>query len=215
MNEFELYNKYFKPGFVVYDIGAHIGQHAIHLAGMGAKYVYAFEPSDRNFNELEQNTQNNFISCYQVGLNTQSFDCITRFRDCSEVRKGIAQDGEQPIKYIILEDFIKENNLPLPDFIKMDIEGMESLVMNTFDFLFTSSRPIILVEIHVPAPGISTQDYEQNPHWRIPENGGYDFNKLKEHNYLMLDNNSNEIADDYNPNSGTHSHRVLIPKEKI
>ncbi len=215
MNEFELYSKYFKPEMVAYDIGAHIGEHSIHLARMGAKWVYAFEPSDRNFDELLNNTRGFKVTSYQVGLNTESYSCVTRFKDCSEVRKHIPQDGEQVIHYIILEEFIKKCKLPTPDFIKMDIEGMESLVLNTFEFLFIGARPIVLVEIHVAEKDAGIQDYKNNPHWRYISDGGFDFNKLKDHNYIMLDNNCNEIVGDYNPIPKSHGHRLLIPKEKL
>jgi FkbM family methyltransferase len=215
MTEFELYKKYFKAGFIVYDIGAHIGEHSIHLAKLGAKHVYAFEPSNRNFGELMEKTkQFSTISNYEVALNTESYECVTRFRDCSDARKAVEQDGEQPIKYIVLQDFIKGNNIPLPDFVKMDIEGMESLALNTFEFLFKSSRPIISLEVHV-APKGERQNYKDNPHWKYPNEGGFDFNKLKEHNYLMLNDNAKEIQGDYNPAPMTHAHVMLVPKEKI
>lgn len=213
MNEFELYKKYFKPGFVVYDIGAHIGEHAIHLAKMGAERVYAFEPSNLNFDELVANTAKfpTITNC-KVALHAQSYECVTRFRDCSDARiKGSAQDTEQPIKYVMLEEYIEENEMLLPDFVKMDIEGMESLVLNSFDFLFKSSRPIISLEIHA-APKGEKQNYKDNPHWKYPNEGGFDFNKLKDYGYIMLNDNACENQGDLNPTPKTHCHVMLIPK---
>jgi len=216
MNDFQIYDKYVKPDSIVYDIGAFIGEHANYFAKLGAKPVYAFEPSNNNFDELAENTKKNLsVYCYKVALHTKSYECITRFRDCTDSRKPVPQDGEQPIKYVILRDFIDENNLLLPDFVKIDIEGMESMLLNTFDFLFTSSRPIIFVEVHVAPRGIEPQNYKDNPHWLYPDEGGFDFNDLKKHDYIMLDNNGNEIMGDYNPVPKTHTGRILIPKEKL
>jgi hypothetical protein len=67
----------------------------------------------------------------------------------------------------------------MPNFIKLDIEGMESLVLKTFKFLFESSRPTMYVEIHAAQRGNLIQNYEDNPHWKWVEEGGFDFNLLK------------------------------------
>ena len=207
------YDKYIKSGDIVYDIGAHVGRTSVLFAQKGAKKIYAFEPSVFNIQELKNNTLlYSNIEIFNVALHELSEDCVTRFRDC---RVDSETDREQPIKYVVLKKFIEESNLELPNFIKMDIEGMESLVLKTFDFLFTGCRPIVFVEIHA-APENEPQNYIKNPHWKYIDQGGFDMNTLKSYDYLCirkdLDLSENR---DYNPRIGAHEGAILLQKEKL
>jgi FkbM family methyltransferase len=211
MNEFEIYKNFVPTNSVIYDIGAHIGAMSNFFIENGAKHVYAFEPSAYNLPELKNNTNHHSnITVFDVALSNESNVYNTRFKDC---RLDGELDREQNIKYVILENFIKENNLDLPNFIKLDIEGMESIVLTTFDFLFTGSRPIIYVEIHAAERGATYQNYRHNPHWRWPQDGGFDFNKLKKFNYKIILNNGTELDFnlDYNPKENSHTSYILLP----
>ena len=209
------FETFIKQDTVVYDIGAHIGELSILAAQLNAKIIYSFEPSDFNINELINNTnmyKNIFI--HKVALNDKSYECDTRFKDCADNRLPISLDTEQHIKYAILEEYIKINQLELPDFIKLDIEGMESIVLKTFEFLFKEKRPIIYTEIHAAQRGNLIQNYKDNPHWKWAEEGGFDFNILKKFNYTIL-NSTGKINHntDLNPQENTHSGLLLIPNE--
>ena len=76
-----------------------------------------------------------------------------------------------------------ENNLPVPDFIKIDIEGMETLVFKTLHNILSNNKTIVYVERHRKLEtNRDLQHYEHNPNWRFPDEGGYDFNELKKYN---------------------------------
>jgi len=215
MNEFDLYKKYIKPGIVAYDIGAHIGVIAIQMKMAGAE-VYAFEPSPNNFLYLNANCSKYHIKCFDVAVHEKTYQCFTEFKDCRTDyidSTGKKMDSIQHIKYHLLEDFIKENSLPLPNFIKLDIEGMESIVLKTFKFLFESCRPTIYVEIHAQPKTLDNQNYENNPHWIWPEDGGFDFNTLKIFNYnIIIDEKVLNKEENWNPNPGSHSNMILLPE---
>jgi FkbM family methyltransferase len=216
MNEFDLYSSYIKSGDIAYDIGAHIGEISVQMKNKGAD-VYAFEPSPNNFPTLKKNCEHLGIKCYDVALHEKTYDCDTPFKDCKTDyydASGKKTDSIQHIRYHTLENFIKENTLPMPNFIKLDIEGMESLVLKTFKFLFESSRPTMYVEIHAAQRGNLIQNYEDNPHWKWVEEGGFDFNLLKKFNYTIL-NSAGKINHntDWNPQENTHSGLLLIPNE--
>jgi FkbM family methyltransferase len=219
MNNIEdiLYQTYLEPNSIVYDIGGYIGEMSIKFVNLGARKVFTFEPSTLNFSDLLNNTSgHNNIHCYNIALNDKNYDCNTRFKDCSEFRIHGERNREQPIKYSRLNDFIKIHNIDLPDFIKMDIEGMESIVLNTFDFLFENKRPTIHVEIHASSKN-NKDDYQNNPHWKWPEDGGFNFNNLKDYQYSIIDNPHGNILQDadWNPIPNTHKHLVLIPNERL
>jgi FkbM family methyltransferase len=212
--EFYCYDKFVKKGDVVYDIGAHEGEMSINFLSRGVKTVYAFEPSQLNLPKLKENTARyDSIKICDVALHEKEYSCVTRFRDC---KRGAPLDQEQNINYVILENYINKNNLELPNFIKMDIEGMESIVLKGFDFLFLEKRPIIFVEIHA-APKDEKQNYVDNPHWIWPEDGGFDFNTLKKYNYCYINENA-EIVDysiNFNPLPRQHKGCILVPIEKL
>ena len=215
MNEFDLYKKYIKPGSVAYDIGAHIGIIAIQMKMAGAD-VYAFEPSPNNFPYLKTNSLRANIKCFDIAVHEKTYQCFTEFKDCRTDYKneeGKTVDTFQQIKYCVLENFIKENNLPMPNFIKLDIEGMESLVLKTFKFLFETVRPTIYVEIHAQSKTLDNQNYADNPHWVWPEDGGFDFNSLKDFGYKIIINDKIlDSSTDWNPIPMTHSNMILIPE---
>ena len=215
MNEFDLYKKYIKPGSVAYDIGAHIGIIAIQMKMSGAD-VYAFEPSPNNFPYLKTNSLRANIKCFDIAVHEKTYQCFTEFKDCRTDyidSTGKKTDTIQHIKYYVLEDFIKENNLPMPNFIKLDIEGMESLVLKTFKFLFETVRPTIYVEIHAQSKTLDNQNYADNPHWVWPEDGGFDFNSLKDFGYKIIINDKIlDSSTDWNPIPMTHSNMILIPE---
>lgn len=218
MNEFDVYDKYFDiKNKVVYDIGAHIGQMSLYFINKGAKEVIAFEPSLNNWLLLKSNVMGiDNIKTYQYALGEKNYSCFTQFKDCRTDyidNNGQKQDTEQEIHYVILEDFIKENNLSLPNMMKIDIEGSESYVLNTFSYIFKIYRPSIYLEVHVQQKEFKNQNYENNRHWIYPSDGGFNFNKLKDFNYSvrLLDEKLLNLEEDWNPKPGTHSAYILTP----
>lgn len=212
MNEKELYKKYVNAGDVVYDIGAFVGEMTKMFLDLSVKNVICFEPAIKNFNILKNNFQSNpKVKCFNVALNDLSYKCRTRFKDCR------TDDEEQDIEYVILKKFIENNEIPLPDFIKIDAEGMESIILTTFDFLFEDKRPTLFIEIHAQKKGSTNQTYSGNPHYKWPDEGGIDFNKFKKLNYIAIDFNNTkyDLDKDWNPEPQSHKHMILAPIEKI
>jgi FkbM family methyltransferase len=216
MTEFQAYKVFLPPNAIVYDIGAHIGENTWSFLHLGAKQIYAFEPSIRNLTKLQASVGHlDNVRIFDLALNDKEYKCQTRFKDCATHHIALEDDVEQPIEYAILENVMIANSLLHPTFIKVDIEGMESIVFKTFEFLFNKIRPIFHLEVHVAPKNTTIQNYTDNPHWKYPDEGGYDFNKLKDFNYLMLDEHGQEVVGDYNPPPLTHGFFVLVPKEKV
>ena len=209
------YLNFIKNEDIVYDIGAHIGERSILFASKNrVKKVYAFEPVPFNFIELKQNTSKyNNIELFNIALHEKEYECITKFRHCNPAYPG---GQEEKIQYKILEKVIQENNLELPNFLKFDIEGMESLVLKTCKFLFEGVRPIFYVEIHAASKN-EPQAYLDCPHWATPNDGGFDFNYLKDINYRIIDQNLKILKQDenWNPIPVQHKGIILIPSEKL
>jgi FkbM family methyltransferase len=208
------YSNFLKKGDVVYDIGAHIGERSVFFHKAGAKKIYGFEPVPFNFEQLKQNvSMYKNIEIFDIALHEKEYECATEFRHCNPLIPALQKDN---IKYEILENFINKNNIDLPDFLKFDIEGMESLVLKTCNFLFENKRPVFYVEIHVAGKN-DPQSYENCPHWKTPQDGGFNFNDLKSYNYKIMhqDHGILNASIDWNPVPVQHKGLILIPQELL
>lgn len=211
MSEFDTYKSYIAKDDVVYDIGAHIGELTRLFIAHGAK-TYAFEPSPNNYPILLSNLKDwdgIKTNVFNVAISDKTFNCRTQFKDCRTDyidASGKKQDTEQDIQYVNLQEFMENNSLPAPNFIKMDIEGMESVVMNSLVFLLSlPNPPIFYIELHAQPRNMDEQNYENNPHWKWTEQGGFDFDTFKKYGYVMIDPVSGqEVLGTYNPQEGTH-----------
>jgi len=209
------YLNFINESSVVYDIGAHVGE-TVNFFNENRipKKIYAFEPCIKNFEDLKNNTSKfNNVEYFDIALLDRSYSCKTRFRDC----RTEEQDAEQDITYVNINDFISQNNLEPPTFMKIDIEGMESLVLNSFTNIFKLARPIMYVEIHAKPRDLDIQDYKDCPHWVWPQDGGFDFNKLKKLNYEIFSEKYGllNLDVDWNPSEGDHTGYILAPQKIV
>jgi len=152
----EALKKYLKPGSVFYDLGANIGVFSILGARNEAK-VFAFEPSRKvgaRLNEnIKLNGQESRIQVVPSAVADKSGNL-----DFYETRDGNWGVGRifdfnpsvQAEKYSVavksLDEFARE--FGPPDFIKIDIEGAEWLVLNGARGTLAQASPTILIEFH-------------------------------------------------------------------
>lgn len=209
--------QFIKPGDIVYDIGAYIGTHAIQYALLGG-IVHAFEPSPNNFNRCKEHCKPfKQIRTYNVAFHEKEYSCETKFKDCnsSETTAHLA-DPVQKIKYVVLPDYVKKNDIPAPDFIKMDIEGMETIVLKTINDWFINIRPILLLECHVRSRNSGLPSYEDNPDWLYVDQGGFDFNLFHKYAYLVFEYNGKGLTQlDGDLNSKVKGGLLCVPVEKF
>lgn len=161
-------------GKIIFDIGAHIGFHSFYFAKLVGPHgkVYSFEPNPKNVERLKiirekNNDIKNIISVFDIAvsnvLGTEEFsmsDDIESgrssggFIDTADTiweRVAFKQRGftEIKVKTAPLDLFEKELGIKdLPDIIKIDVEGAESLVLAGAKNTILNKKPIILMEIH-------------------------------------------------------------------
>lgn len=207
-----------RPRDIVYDIGAYTGTHSILFALMGCE-VYSFEPSPFNYPRCVKNCLPfRQIHVFDVAFHEKEYEISTQFKDCNNFYPD-NNDREQFIKYHRFDNFIEQNKLPLPDFIKMDVEGMETILFKTFDLLLSQNKTIIYVERHKKLKnGSDLQNYPDNPNWLFVEEGGYDFNELKKYNCEFYNFGHDLFLKKININIDLNEldeALVIIPKNKI
>jgi len=151
------------PGSVVYDIGAHAGSIALGVTRLVAPSggVVAFEPDPANVESLRENASRNHLtaSLQIVHAAVWSHGAVNiPFRRSGTRRShgGVATGSHHPVlatgelinvPAITLDDFVA-NGAPVPQLVKVDVEGGEHEVLRGGTTLFTKQRPLIIAEVH-------------------------------------------------------------------
>ena len=136
---------------VVYDVGANAGFYTLLssvLTGNSGK-VFAFEPVPQNIFYIKKHLELNKISNTVVVEKAVSNKISKlRFDLSSNPSMGhFSANGEIEVETISLDEFIKQGN-PLPDLIKMDIEGAEFDALNGAEEILKTKKPIIFLATH-------------------------------------------------------------------
>ncbi len=147
-----LFEKMVAPGSTVYDIGAHVGYYTLMasvLVGPTGK-VYAFEPLPRNLHYLRKHLSLNKIQNVQVIAGAVSdTDGTLRFQEGGDSSTGrLSEAGDIVVATYRLDNFVKEKNLPLPDYLKIDVEGAELKVLQGSRNILRQRHPVIFLATH-------------------------------------------------------------------
>jgi len=166
-------------GDVLFDIGANVGAYSLVAAskpGGGAR-VYAFEASYMNVAALCANIALNDlarqITPMPVALSATTGTSVFNLRalDSGSARHGLGdqmpEDGHvafrQPVMTFRLDDLIEHFNVPMPNHIKMDVDGGElDVLAGASRALSSAALRSMLVEVAVDASSAVTQAIERH-----------------------------------------------------
>lgn len=124
---------------VIYDIGANVGTWTLLAkACFPDASIHAFEPLKMHHGQfLEMVRSIPDITLHKVGLGSQaatSMMQVASFSDASSLLKiaeattehfGVTKDHEEEVSIVALDEFVLDMKIPLPDLIKLDIQGYE------------------------------------------------------------------------------------------
>ena len=141
-----------KPGDIVIDAGAWIGDFAAYASVKGAT-VYAFEPTEQAYTYLEKTAElNKNIIPVKKGL----ADCTAKMNIALTSTSGSRftqtyEAGSSNADVVSIDDFVKGNNLSRVDFIKSDIEGFERYMLEDAQETLRRFAPkLALCTYHLP-----------------------------------------------------------------
>jgi FkbM family methyltransferase len=148
-------------GMVVYDVGAFEGLMALFFA-RECRTVVCYEPNPRNAKRVRENVSLNglqnvivrevaassrqgvlTISCDRTMPGAGSADLQIR----AQIGRGRAT-SEFSVRALPIDDDIALNGLPLPDFVKIDVEGLELDVLIGMTATIRRSLPYLYLEMH-------------------------------------------------------------------
>ena len=143
---------------VFYDIGANVGYMSIEMLQRKPKaQVFSFEPIPELANIVDQSKRlNNFDNrsrTFETALSNTNEDA-TIIVPAHQGHASIAEKNHVKergrrvhVKCRLLDDLIKEESLPLPDVIKIDVEGHELQVLQGSLKTIAGIQPHILFEV--------------------------------------------------------------------
>jgi FkbM family methyltransferase len=145
-----LFQQIVTEGSVVYDIGSHSGFYTLLasvLVGRSGKVV-AFEPNPNNLYYLKEHLQLNHIENVIV-IEAAVSDSRGEVSFVGSGFTGhISSQGEFSVKTVALDELINLGEIPIPNFLKIDIEGAEILALSGAKSLLRKFRPTILLATH-------------------------------------------------------------------
>lgn len=151
----------------VYDIGCSVGNFTLLFAESvkPSGSVVAFEPNPEVFITLKKRIEENNLSnvlIYNIGIGgkderkklvVRPYDTGTGSME--RYIQDIVKEGaykEYEVDVYQLDKYLNYQNLPKPDFIKIDVEGMEYECLLGMEDIIKKYKPILFIEIHGADP---------------------------------------------------------------
>jgi len=170
-----IYATFVRPGDVVYDCGANVGIHSLLFAKLVGEQgrVVAFEP-------LPAAARDVLLNCALNGAdNVVVRECAlsdragrTTFKATRHTTQGSltglndrAHQHDIQVTVATLDALIGDD-LPPPDFIKMDIEGSEGAALSAYDKV-TQSYPTFAIDLHAPEQDVQVGSFFARHGYRV------------------------------------------------
>lgn len=141
-----------QPGMCVYDIGANVGYYTLlasHTTGPAGR-VFAFEPFPNNIEKIEQHLSLNKVrNVTIVPAAVSSTDGTARFQTGMANEMGrLSNEGDLTVRTLSIDQGIARGEWPVPDVMKIDVEGAESEVLTGAAQLLAHHHPVIVLACH-------------------------------------------------------------------
>lgn len=146
VGELALYDACLPENGVVYDIGANIGLTSIAATQRGCR-VFAFEPAPRALEALRANTLSRpDVSVVSTAIGASS-GRIAFTESPFLAGSHVDDEGATLVSIRSLDDWRAETRAPLPDLVKIDVEGHEPAVLDGALQVFATG-PLVLMEVN-------------------------------------------------------------------
>jgi FkbM family methyltransferase len=144
--------KFISKDAIIFDVGANVGFYTIELAKWLDKNgrIIAIEPEERNLSTLRWRIESKNLGEKVFVEDGVASDAVGEvFLQIREDHPGdhfIASEGTIT-KSVTLDHLALKHRLTRVDFIKIDVQGAESLVLNGCEQIIKKFYPILMIEI--------------------------------------------------------------------
>jgi FkbM family methyltransferase len=148
---------------VVYDIGAHVGFYTLlasELVGAIGK-VIAFEPLPRNIYYLKKHLSVNHcdnVTVIEAAVSDKSK--VSLFNDSlGSYQSHLSDDGNLIVNVVSIDNLVERGETLPPDYIKIDVEGSELLVLKGAKATLDNYNTEIYLSTHSPELHMACCEY--------------------------------------------------------
>jgi FkbM family methyltransferase len=149
-------------GQVVYDVGAFHGLLTLFFARR-ARQVISYEPNSRNHTRLQENLRLNGIqnvTVRKLGLSSHESACTMTWNPLTpggstidtgltrQLARSDVSSASEAIQLTTLDQEIFDGGLPAPDFVKIDVEGLELEALRGARRVLAAYGPALFLEMH-------------------------------------------------------------------
>ncbi|MBL7848369.1 MAG: FkbM family methyltransferase [Cyclobacteriaceae bacterium] len=144
-----------KPGSIVIDVGANIGEVSMNLAQLvgPSGFVHSFEPDTATFRKLNRNVAlNNFVNLRinPIGLGDRDEQLVLQTevpsnRGGSRIHRHLSQG--QRVQVITLDSYVTKQQPGPVSLIKIDVEGFELHVLRGAEHTLRQYKPVLFIEL--------------------------------------------------------------------
>jgi FkbM family methyltransferase len=141
-----------RPGDAFLDVGSHVGFYTLlasTLVGESGK-VFAFEPAPRNLDYLEKHLSINGVrntTLFRVAVSDAPGEVRFRENECSAMGQ-IDSAGTLVVPCVSIDDLYDRKLIPLPNVMKIDVEGAEAHVLRGAEQVLREGHPTIFLATH-------------------------------------------------------------------
>jgi FkbM family methyltransferase len=149
-------------GKVIYEVGAFQGLLTLFFSSR-AREVIAYEPNPPSYERVTENLRLNHrqnVRLWRLAVGDQP-GALTLLTDplmpggasadpqvSSQIRSSVAAITSVSVPVVTLDEDIRSAHLPAPDFIKVDIEGMELPALKGMSATLREHFPELYIEMH-------------------------------------------------------------------
>ncbi len=152
-----------RPGMTCLDVGANIGEVAMHLARIVGRRgrVHAFEPVRAVYERLKLHVERNglagIVQAHNVALAQRGGKAMIACPSSDQENQGLgslfgfgleALKRNEEVATTSLDDFVREQGIPRIDLAKIDAEGAELAILRGGEHVFADHSPDILIEVN-------------------------------------------------------------------
>lgn len=147
----KILKEYVSKETIFFDIGAWIGIITLPVSYV-AKMCYSFEPDPLAFktcqNNILLNSREN-VKLYNMAITnyTGNMSLGNLYESGDSRTKRNTKKNEFVVSCTSLSEFCQKENIERVDFIKIDVEGSEELILKDFTF-FEKYNPIVYLSLH-------------------------------------------------------------------
>jgi len=148
----EQVSSFITPEDVVFDVGAHIGNHAVYFASICNARVYSFEPNPTSYNVLSENIKLNSledsVSVLNSALGAEERKVgLEAVHDTDIGTTRVSYSGENIHEMTSIDAYFKSNSMSSLAYIKIDVEGFEADVIKGAKETILKFMPIVSTEV--------------------------------------------------------------------